>query len=141
MPTNPSSNAEEEDDDFFGEEAEDDNYGGQLNSGLALAESRALEERFRKFGFHEAYDAAKEERLQDGFEDGYVASFPLAMEIGAIFGKAVMESKMKNLKGETSSSSPETLENIKLLIRQQLTAPNLQTSDLQELKRRLQDAE
>lgn len=110
-------------------------------SGLAAAESRALEERFRNLGFHEGYDAAKEERLQEGFEAGYMETFALSKEIGALVGKIAMKTKLADEESDVRNSAATTglEESVKWLVRERLTSPDLCTGDLQCLKRRLED--
>jgi hypothetical protein len=68
----------------------------QEGSGCALAEaeSSALQERFRKLGFHEGYDQAKDERLQEGFETGYREAFAVSTRIGILLGEATLNSKL-----------------------------------------------
>lgn len=72
---------------------------------LAAAESFALEERFRKLGFHEGYDQAKDERLQEGFEIGYKEAFAVSTRIGILLGEATLKSKLLSL---TSSPAVDT---------------------------------
>lgn len=146
---NESSLAKEEDkDEFFGNESTDSdgNY-NELDSGLAVAESRAQNDRFRKIGYHEAYEAAKEERLQEGFEDGYLETFAISKEVGAWLGKMAMNSKI--LSSASSSSNPDaqsaaptasandSLKKSVKLIRDRLTADNIGIQDLHDLKEHL----
>ena len=138
-----NADAEEEDDEFFG--AQEANVPAsdptQQPNDMAAFEARAVAERFRKIGFHEAYDAAQEECLQEGFEAGFFATFDQAQEIGRLLGKAVMRAELaKNDESMSTSSNTKAakLESMKLLIREQLAAPDLQTSDLEALKLRLQ---
>jgi hypothetical protein len=104
-----------QDDDFFGSNEDDDdeedclfvpssllpspgdgsNHHLLLDYGaLARAESSALAERFRKIGFHEGYDPAKDERLQEGFETGYKEAFAVSTRIGIFLGEATLKSKL-----------------------------------------------
>lgn len=136
--------------DLF-DDKEDEDDGACV--GLAAAESRAAQERFRKLGFHEAYDAAKEDLLQHGFEAGYKETFVLAKEIGILLGRAVVAKNNANAAALTSVSGEGRLGNTtattagnaldrktKLLIRERLTAPDLNSSDLRELKAQIEDA-
>lgn len=135
-----------DDDEFFGQDdssGPDDVGGGDTNldnsGGLALAESRALEERFRKLGFHEGYDAAKETMLQEGFEAGYKETFSIAQEIGALLGKMAMKSKVKADGSIDRSRDAVVDEDAQSWVKERLTAPDLSTRDLEDLKKRLED--
>ena len=137
--TEDAEEISEDDKDFIDdlEDVNEDEYG------LLTAESRAVEERFQKLGYHEAYDAAKEERLQDGFEAGYKETFEISKEIGVLLGRAVMGSKMA-VKGDGNQTTPATNpleqeQKIEELIRERLTAPHFETSDLQTLKKQIND--
>ena len=55
---------------------------------MATHESRAAEEQFRNIGYLEAFEKAKEIRLQEGFEVGYRSTFPVSMRIGEVLGRA-----------------------------------------------------
>jgi len=57
--------------------------------GLAGHEARANEVAFHKMGYLEAYDAAKEERLQEGFEVGYREAVDVAQSVGLRLGRLV----------------------------------------------------
>ena len=57
--------------------------------GLAGHETRSNQAAFHKMGYLEAYDATKEERLQEGFEVGYRESVELAQSIGLHMGRLV----------------------------------------------------
>lgn len=57
--------------------------------GLAGHEARANEVAFHKMGYLEAYDAAKEERLQEGFEVGYCEAVDVAQSVGLRLGRLV----------------------------------------------------
>ena len=63
--------------------------GGGDGGGLAGHETRANEAAFRKMGYLEAYDAAKEERLQEGFEAGYREAVDVAASVGLRLGRLV----------------------------------------------------
>ena len=107
--------------------------------GLAAAESRALEERFRKIGYHEGYDAAKETKLQEGFEAGYKETFALSKQIGALLGKMTMKSKL-DMGGNIDRSRDAHLDpGVRSLVRERLMAPNLSTINLEELKKHLEN--
>jgi flagellar biosynthesis/type III secretory pathway protein FliH len=91
----------ETDDDFFGGQEEDIRdisrqpqaqtdaalSVDQTPDGLAERDSRAMEERFRNLGYHEAFDEARDARLQDGFELGYKQCFHAAMKMGELLGE------------------------------------------------------
>lgn len=92
----------ETDDDFFGNQ--DEEMGDMLHltfaqthealpvdqkaDGLAEREARAVAEQFRNLGYHEAYDEAKDAKLQEGFEEGYKQCFHAALNIGELLGDA-----------------------------------------------------
>ena len=57
--------------------------------GLAAHETRSNEAAFHKMGYLEAYDATKEERLQEGFEVGFREALDLAHSIGRRLGRLV----------------------------------------------------
>ena len=57
--------------------------------GLAGHETRSNEAAFHKMGYLEAYDATKEERLQEGFEVGFREAVELARSIGRRLGQLV----------------------------------------------------
>ena len=93
---NPKSG---DDDDFFGDLK--DERGGYESPNpncadmsdhpsevMATQESRAAEEQFRNMGYLEAFEKAKEIRLQEGFEAGYRSTFPVSMRIGEVLGRA-----------------------------------------------------
>ena len=90
-----------EDDDFFGDDNDDNetpiNYtdlddevngsvAKDLTTGLAAAEIMAMEDRYRKLGFHDTYETSEEEMLQKGFEDGFAETFQVSKRIGAHIG-------------------------------------------------------
>jgi flagellar biosynthesis/type III secretory pathway protein FliH len=81
------------DDDFFGN---DDGDGGdhQDNDDLAERDRRAKGKELHTSAYLEAYDAAKEERLQEGFEVGYRETVDLAKRIGEELGKQMAASKL-----------------------------------------------
>ena len=62
---------------------------GVEGGGLAGHETRSNQAAFHKMGYLEAYDATKEERLQEGFEVGYRESVELAQSIGLHMGRLV----------------------------------------------------
>ena len=63
--------------------------GGGDGGGLAGHETRANEAAFRKMGYLEAYDATREERLQEGFEAGYREAVDVAASVGMRLGRLV----------------------------------------------------
>lgn len=72
---------------------------GVEGGGLAGHETRSNQAAFHKMGYLEAYDATKEERLQEGFEVGYRESVELAQSIGLHMGWLV---------GRTASTLPRS---------------------------------
>jgi flagellar biosynthesis/type III secretory pathway protein FliH len=60
----------------------------QTPGGLAERDSRAMEEKFRNLGYHEAFDEAKDAKLQKGFEEGYKQCFHTAFKMGELLGEA-----------------------------------------------------
>ena len=70
--------------------------GGGGGGGLAGHETRSNEATFHKMGYLEAYDATKEERLQEGFEVGFREAADHAHSIGRRLGQLV---------GRTAASS------------------------------------
>ena len=63
--------------------------GEEGGGGLAGHETRANEAAFRNMGYLEAYDATKEERLQEGFEAGYREAVDVATSVGLRLGRLV----------------------------------------------------
>lgn len=63
--------------------------GGGGGGGLAGHETRSNEATFHKMGYLEAYDATKEERLQEGFEVGFREAADHAHSIGRRLGQLV----------------------------------------------------
>ena len=55
--------------------------------GLASAEMLAMEDRYRKLGFHEGYEKGETEMLQDGFTHGFAETFEIAKHIGSRIGE------------------------------------------------------
>lgn len=74
-----------EDDDFFGDDDDDE---GDV---LAEREIRAQEQQLENVGFLEAFEEAKEDKLQQGFEDGYTQNFDASVRIGELLGEAALE--------------------------------------------------
>ena len=87
-------------DDFFGDFKHEQGHNESPNPNcadmndqnprevMATHESRAAEEQFRNIGYLEAFEKAKEIRLQEGFEVGYRSTFPVSMRIGEVLGRA-----------------------------------------------------
>ncbi|KAL7571023.1 hypothetical protein ACA910_003743 [Epithemia clementina (nom. ined.)] len=91
-----------QDDDFFGsdDDYDDNHYQGvqdkdgvrgrivsnDVRTGMAAAETKAMEEQYHKLGFHDGYEKAEEEMLQKGFEQGYAETFEVATRIGSRMG-------------------------------------------------------
>lgn len=93
------------DDEFFGDQSSDDgdenfnaergsNHDGMRNDGsksdpfgnVASHEYRSREASIRTLSYLDGYDETKEEKLQDGFSDGYRKSYSDAMRIGGQLG-------------------------------------------------------
>ena len=139
-------------DDFFGDDLADaparnvnlshDHH--DLSRGLFVAESNAVARRFQTMGYHEAYDAHQEDRLQEGFESGYKESFEDSLAIGNMVGRVVMEDILKNSKSISSSkipcptSPPSNRTQIALLIRRFLSSSET-PKDLGYLRQRVGD--
>jgi hypothetical protein len=88
-------------DEFFGDDSDDDGRGAagcnELGSGLHAAELLAEQRRYRTLGYHEAYDGCKDERLQQGFQDGYRATYEAAIRIGNALGRVIMQGELEEL--------------------------------------------
>lgn len=78
-----NDNDDDDNDDFFGDDDEGDV--------LAEREIRAQEQQIENVGFLEAFEEAKEDKLQQGFEDGYTQSFDVSVRIGELLGEAALE--------------------------------------------------
>ena len=105
---------QQEEDDFFGSEDDDTKLrrctdGHELDSGLAVAESSATNERFRNLGYHEAYDATKDVRLQEGFDNGYKDAYEVSSRIGELLGRAMIQSKLGKGKNKDRISNAAKL--------------------------------
>jgi len=129
---------EQEEDDFFGSEDDDSKPqrctdGHDLDSGLAIAEASAATEHFRKLGYHEAYDATKDERIQEGFDKGYKDAFEVSSRIGESLGRATMQSKL------AANGNRDRILNAANLIRSALTAPKRDSADSIETCKDLED--
>mmetsp|Transcript_61411 Transcript_61411/g.181532 ORF Transcript_61411/g.181532 Transcript_61411/m.181532 type:complete len:154 (-) Transcript_61411:317-778(-) len=64
--------------------------GAPIVDSLAKHEIRSGEENFRNLGYHEAFDAAKENLLQQGFEAGFRETISSSMRIGSTLGSLVV---------------------------------------------------
>ena len=73
--------------------------------GLAGHETRSNEAAFHKMGYLEAYDATKEERLQEGFEVGFRETLDLACSIGLTLGRLVGRTASTCNDGASTSST------------------------------------
>ena len=94
-----------EDDDFFGDQDEgEDDFGGRLGA----QEDFARQNELKRIGYLEAYDEAKETRLQEGFQVGYKQSFEAASRIGVILGEAVSHVRLKQSTIGTIANGPDT---------------------------------
>lgn len=94
-------------DEFFGNQDEDEIHLSMMGNepyendgaehtllhkrkdGLEEGEIRSRQEQFRNMGYLEAFDQAKEEDLQKGFEDGYKQHFDIAMKLGEALGEVI----------------------------------------------------
>jgi hypothetical protein len=105
-------------DDFFGTDSNDLEQSSAVNvsagaptdrpmggCSLAVHEAASLEERHRILGYHETYEEAKETTLQDGFIEGYSQTFPMALNLGKLLGKAAITQQL--LEQKRSASTPD----------------------------------
>jgi hypothetical protein len=94
-------------DEFFGDQS-DDEYSShkclssshtqeepaRLIDSLSKRDNNAQEENYRNIGYHEAYDLHKEERIQEGFEDGYRDHLSIATTLGEVLAKNILSNKI-----------------------------------------------
>jgi flagellar biosynthesis/type III secretory pathway protein FliH len=73
----------------------DDDFLEDDNDAMPDFESRAKEQQNRSLGFLEAFEASKEEMLQQGFESGYQQTFEESVKVGELLAEAVLEGKTK----------------------------------------------
>lgn len=98
----------QDDDEFFGDQEEPEVSRQTQDDGpempsldeLTLRDSRATKEQFRNIGYHQAYEEAKDARLQQGFEKGYRDCFEEALQIGEILGQATSPLNTKISEGD-----------------------------------------
>lgn len=81
--------------------------GGGGGGGLAGHETRSNEATFHKMGYLEAYDATKEERLQEGFEVGFREAADHAHSIGRRLGQLVGRTAAASSTSSTATGGDE----------------------------------
>lgn len=92
-------------DEFFGDQSDDEYSHKCLSSShteepvrpidsLSKRDNNAQEENYRNIGYHEAYDLHKEERIQEGFEDGYREHLDIATKLGEVLAKSILSSRI-----------------------------------------------
>ena len=77
------------------DETHDDDFLEDDEDGLAEFDCRANEQQNRSLGFLEAFEASKEDMLQEGFESGYQQTFEVSVTIGELLAEAVFEGNTK----------------------------------------------
>lgn len=92
-------------DEFFGDQSDDEYTQKCLSSSyttqeparpidsLSKRDNNAQEENYRNIGYHEAYDLHKEERIQEGFEDGYRNHLDIATKLGEVLARNILSSR------------------------------------------------
>ncbi len=83
--------AAEEDDEFFGDQSCDDEFG------TAEAEFRDV----KTLSYLDGYDETKEDKLQEGFADGYSHAFNDAFQTGKRLGSIAAKSALCELNKDT----------------------------------------
>jgi flagellar biosynthesis/type III secretory pathway protein FliH len=77
----------------YTEDNNDDDFLEDDNDALPEFDSRAKEQENRSLGFLEAFEASKEEMLQQGFESGYQQTFEESVKVGELLAEAVLEGR------------------------------------------------
>jgi hypothetical protein len=123
------ANPKDGDDEFFGNFDDDqpsvsnpncaDTDDRNLVEGMAEYESKATDEQFFNMGYLDAFDDAKEIRLQDGFEAGYRSVFDVSTRIGEILGHASASKFHENTSNEQSELTVLQQMSKKILLRLQ----------------------
>ena len=72
-------------------ENNDDDFLDDEHDGLPEFDCRAIEQQNRSLGFLEAFEASKEDMLQEGFESGYQQTFDVSVTIGELLAEAAFE--------------------------------------------------
>mmetsp|Transcript_13750 Transcript_13750/g.37814 ORF Transcript_13750/g.37814 Transcript_13750/m.37814 type:complete len:186 (-) Transcript_13750:908-1465(-) len=98
MTTDPIDTSHDDDDDFFGDGDDEDN--DDLND----FDRRAMEERHKTIGYVDAFDAHKEERLQEGFEAGYRESYDASILLGRSLGSMIARGKLSMMMNEATAT-------------------------------------
>jgi len=80
------------DDEFFGRD--DDDTPSHTFGNVASQEFRSREANVAKLSYLDGYDETKEEKLQDGFSNGYRQSFNDAFRIGCRLGSSCAKMAM-----------------------------------------------
>lgn len=90
-----------QEDEFFGNDGEDEpEQGLTQRDDLADRERRARGQELHTIAYFDAYDAHKEERLQEGFEIGYKETIDVAKRIGSELGKQLAAAKLLSSKSD-----------------------------------------
>jgi hypothetical protein len=111
-----------EEDDFFGRDEPDwedtdtaasREYrdGRCMSMGLAAKEAAAVEAQYRTLGYHETYECSQEATMQDGFTDGYYATFETATRIGRLLGIAAARTRLLQETSEPLDPSQQSIHN------------------------------
>ena len=76
------------DDDFFGDDED----------ALPDLDARAHEQQYRNIGYLEAFDETKEQKLQQGFDDGYRNTFYESVKLGELLAEAALQGDTSTVK-------------------------------------------
>ena len=82
-----ASNSNENDDDFFGDDQD----------ALAELDARAQEQQYRNLGYLEALEKSSEQKLQQGFEDGYRSTFDESVKVGELLAEAALQGRSESV--------------------------------------------
>ncbi|CAB9499550.1 expressed unknown protein [Seminavis robusta] len=88
----------DDDDDFFGDHGDADE--------MAQRECQAADTRLEKVAYLDGFEEAKEARLQEGFEAGYVDVHEIAFRLGEQLGRISAKAKIENLLVGFEGTSP-----------------------------------
>eukprot|EP00586_Coscinodiscus_wailesii_P015145 CAMPEP_0172507936 /NCGR_PEP_ID=MMETSP1066-20121228/207942_1 /TAXON_ID=671091 /ORGANISM="Coscinodiscus wailesii, Strain CCMP2513" /LENGTH=141 /DNA_ID=CAMNT_0013285695 /DNA_START=71 /DNA_END=496 /DNA_ORIENTATION=- len=113
----------ESEDEFFGDQSDNteevcslsiltqenpQQAASHIVDGLSQHEKHAIQDKFRKIGFLEAFDESKELKLQQGFEEGYKEALDKSFHAGNIIGEVTTMHILKVL-GEGPDCHKEAL--------------------------------
>jgi hypothetical protein len=76
------------DDDFFGDDED----------ALPDLDARAHEQQYRNIGYLEAFDESKEQKLQQGFDDGYRSTLYESVKLGELLAEAALQGDTSTVK-------------------------------------------